>query len=377
MKVVHTLARLLHSGAERQLAGSYELWQAVGVEPVIVGMADGEHPYAETLEAAGYPVFTIPAARSRRGLIALRRLLRQIEPDVVHIGAESAFDVVALAAVSCPSVRGVVRTVHNNFRYPRAVRFRRRVRSSVARHLGVVWVSISGEVASTELEFSKNPTRIVEGFIDVDSLVSGSIPEEGRRIRAELGIDPSAFVVGMIGNCSGVKNHELVAEALSTVAKPLRLLHIGHPDGAQRAETAAWERVPTRHAVVHLGARDDIPALLASCDISVLPSLYEGLPNVAIESLCAGVPLIGADTLGFQWLRDVPHARLVPHDAKRWATAIDAAANEPIEVRADALAAVRDRFRPKRAIDEYRAIYDLAIDGRLIFRKAAGRSSVR
>jgi len=376
VKVAHTLARLLHSGAERQFACSYELWQAAGIELTIIGMADGEHPYAGTLEAAGYPVFTLPPARSRRGLIALRRVLRQIEPDVVHIGAESAFDAVALVAVSCPSVRGVVRTVRSHFCYPGSLRFRRRIRSSFTRHLGVVWVSVSDEVASTELQYSKNPTRVVEGFVDMDYLVSRSIPEEGRRIRAELGIDPSAFVVGLIGNCGGAKNHELVAEALPAVAIPLQMLHVGHPDGARRIETAAWERVPARHRVHHLGARDDIPALLDACNMTLLPSLYEGLSNVAIESLGAGVPLIGADTLGFQWLRSVPHARLVLHDAKQWAEAIDAAANDPIEVRAEAVAAVRDRFQPKRAIDEYRAIYDLAVDGRLILRKATGRSPV-
>ena len=376
MKVLHVLERLMHSGAECQLACSSKQWQDAGIESMIVGMADGEQPYAETLEAVGYPVFTLPSARSRRGLIALRRLLRQIKPNVVHIGVESAFDAVALVAVSCPSVRGVVRTVHSHHRYQGSLRSRRRLRSSFTRHLGVVWVSVSDEVASTELEYSKNPTRVVEGFVDVNSLVSRATFREGRRIRAELGIDPSAFVVGLIGNCGGAKNHELIAESLPGVTTPLHILHIGHPEGAPQIETAAWKRVPTRHTVHHLGARDDVPALLASCDITLLPSLYEGLSNVAIESLGAGVPLIGADTLGLQWLRSVPHARLVPHDAKRWVAAIDAAANNPIEVRTDALTAVRDRFRPERAIDEYRVIYDLAIDGRLILRKATERSPV-
>jgi glycosyltransferase involved in cell wall biosynthesis len=374
MKVVHILSNLSHSGAERQFACTYALWREAGIEPTIVGMADGEHPFAETLAAVGYPVFTLPPARTRQGMIALRRLLQQIRPEVVHIGAESAFDAVALVAISCSSVKGVVRTVHSHFRYPGWVRPRRKLRSLVTRHLGVVWVSVSNEVAATELEYSKNPTRVVEGFVDIDSLLRQATPEGGRRIHTELGIDSSAFVVGLIGNCGSPKNHELVAEALTEISEPLQLLHIGHRDHASQVEKAAWERVPARHTVHHLGARDDIPALLASCDLTLLPSLYEGLPNVAIESLCAGVPLIGADTLGFQWLRSVPHARCIPHNPKRWAEAVDAAVDSPIEVRVDALAAVRDRFRPARAVDEYRAIYEKAIDGRLVLRKATRRA---
>lgn len=46
-----------------------------------------------------------------------------------------------------------------------------------------------------------------------------------------------------------------------------------------------------------LGRRSDVPEILVSCDIAVLPSLAEGLPNAVLEYLAAGLPVI-ATALG-------------------------------------------------------------------------------
>ena len=62
-----------------------------------------------------------------------------------------------------------------------------------------------------------------------------------------------------------------------------------------------------------LGRRRDVPAILACCDIAVLPSLAEGLPNAVLEYLAAGLSVV-ATALGgnIEIIQDGATGLLVP-----------------------------------------------------------------
>ena len=47
-----------------------------------------------------------------------------------------------------------------------------------------------------------------------------------------------------------------------------------------------------------MGQRDDIPRLLSAFDIFILTSLWEGLPNVIMEAMCARLPVVATDVGG-------------------------------------------------------------------------------
>src|SRR5437868_6695658 len=92
LRVVHVLAALRPSGAERMLQCSRQLWQHYGIEPVVVGLSDEAHPFAAALRTAGYETAVVSrSGRSLAGFAALRRTLTDLAPSVVHVHNESMF----------------------------------------------------------------------------------------------------------------------------------------------------------------------------------------------------------------------------------------------------------------------------------------------
>lgn len=118
--------------------------------------------------------------------------------------------------------------------------------------------------------------------------------------RSELGLPTDAPVVGNVGRLRREKGHAILLKAAAQVvaARPdTRFVIIG--DGElrdllrrQAAESGLGE------AVIFAGARTDVERLYRAFDLFVLPSLWEGLSTVILESMASGVPVIGTDIPG-------------------------------------------------------------------------------
>jgi glycosyltransferase involved in cell wall biosynthesis len=92
------------------------------------------------------------------------------------------------------------------------------------------------------------------------------------------------------------KNHDVFLRAatrLRTLFPNLECLLVG--DGPLRGELEHQAKtLGLMDNVVFLGERQDIPAVLASLDVSVIPSSSESLSNTILESMAAGVPVIAS-----------------------------------------------------------------------------------
>ncbi len=109
--------------------------------------------------------------------------------------------------------------------------------------------------------------------------------------------EPNVVRIGMISRMNHpVKRHDLflrVAARLAHRFPQLQFVLVG--DGPLRAGLEGLvARLELTDRVHFLGERRDIPAVLASLDITVLPSSSESLSNVILESMAAGVPVVAA-----------------------------------------------------------------------------------
>ena len=132
--------------------------------------------------------------------------------------------------------------------------------------------------------------------------IAGDWPDSGRRAqaRAAFGIDsPGRPVVAAVGRLSTAKRYAdaLTAFAAGAAQTDAVLLIIG--DGPNRADLEEHAAALGLGAGVRfLGWRDDVRELLWGCDVLIHPSTTEGLPNVVLEAMAAGVAVIATDAGG-------------------------------------------------------------------------------
>lgn len=139
------------------------------------------------------------------------------------------------------------------------------------------------------------------------------------------------------------KGHGDLIAAAGIVASSLpgvRFAFIG--DGPSRAEIMSRiEAQGLTGVVLLLGARDDIPDILAASDVFALSSLQEGLPVAVLEAAAAGCPIVATDVGGVpEIIRDGTTGLLVrPGDPQAMADAILALLGAPHRARELAAAA--------------------------------------
>lgn len=165
----------------------------------------------------------------------------------------------------------------------------------------------------------------------------------------------------------GLAEYAVAIKALRLEGRNLRFLLAGLPDrGNPAAVLESTLRTWVRDGLMEwLGHVDDMPTLLASVDVVVLPSYREGLPKTLIEGAACALPIVTTDVPGCREV--VTHevdGLLVPaKDASALAQAIARLQDDPAlaqrlgtAARQKALAQFDERIVNKRTLEVYREL---------------------
>jgi glycosyltransferase involved in cell wall biosynthesis len=188
--------------------------------------------------------------------------------------------------------------------------------------------------------------------------------ERGGPIRREFGIPDDAPILLVLSRLNALKGIPYLLEAMPSILAKFpktRLLIVG--DGAQRETLERQsESLGLKRAIIFTGFRLDVPNLLRETSISVLPSLSEGLSNVLIESMAAGIPTVATMVGGnFEVIRDGVTGFLVPpKSSSELSRAILLLLNDP-EMAENmgkvGILHIRQRFSIDRALHETEQLY--------------------
>lgn len=221
----------------------------------------------------------------------LRRLIRELRPDVLHAhGFPASF----MAAVSPVGDGERIYTHHYERARPSSIERRAltvmfnryQALTTPADHLTQQMNSFFPDVKEA---FETLHIGIDEGFFSA----------QPNLMWREALADSTRLAV-CVGRLVPSKNQRLIVDALAGIAVPdrpdLMILIVGEgPDEAVLKAAVAEAQLESHIRFVGQLQRDDLPGLLAAADFGVFPSLTEGSSIAGAEMLAAGLPILALD----------------------------------------------------------------------------------
>ena len=358
---------LAQGGAERSLVEMLGPLRDSGVEPVVVCLQRSAVGFEDEVDCSGFDLRFLSARRLPGRVVEMRRLIRELEPALVHT---TLFDSDLVGRLAAAGLRTPVVTTLANTTYEKEriegdanlskwkVEIVRFVDGMTARHLTDHFHAVSHAVKESSvraLGIEPDLVTVVHRGRDIGRLGSR---DEARRaqVRAGLGIGDDVFLVLNVGRHEFQKNQVGLIRALRVVAAEhahVRLLIAGREGNATEALESEIVSEQMDSKVTLLGHRSDIPDLLAAADLFVFPSLWEGLGGAVLEALGAGIPIVASDLPAIrEVLVDGGNGILVePGDVPALAAAVERMITDS-EMRDALVGNNRDRFIEMFGIEE-------------------------
>jgi teichuronic acid biosynthesis glycosyltransferase TuaC len=283
----------------------------------------------EYLQYPALPLITRPLNGYNCGRTLLRRL-RDYRPDLVigyDVYPEGFAAVAAAQELKIPSIVGALGSdVLRNRGY-----FVGKLTSQTLRkatHVLTVSDNLRERVISSGVPAER--CRTIHNGCDFTIFK----PSDREAARAELNIDPAAEIILFVGRLVSLKGLRELFEATATLTASrsrVNLVCIGEGPMDQELRRRASRPDLDGHVTFSSGANaHEIARWLAASNVFCLPSHSEGCPNVVIEALSCGLPVVASNVGGIPELLNSRCGILVPpKDAQQLARGLDRALDCP------------------------------------------------
>ena len=283
-----------------------------------------------------YPIRSLPSLRTLWQQVRLARYLRAHRVRIVHSFGFYA-NVFAIPAARLAGVEVVVASIRDTGDHLTGLQ--KSMQKWACRAADHVLVNARAVAALLGAQgYGLARLSVIHNGIDV-SRFGQRLPTGN--LRAELGLPATAPLVAVFSRLNRLKGIEYFLQAAASLAarfEQVRFLVVG--DSVSQAYRDELERCAAGlglgQRVLFTGFRSDVPALLAEVSVSVLPSLSEGLSNVVLEAMAAGVPVVATRVGGTpEMVEDGLTGLLVPPaNAAALAEAVAALLADPARGRA-------------------------------------------
>lgn len=363
-RIAFCITELDPGGAERALVELVTRLDRGRFSPVVycLGRRPASNPISlvDRLEAAGILVHCFGGRGWRQLPRLATRLVEQMRKDRPELVQTFLFHANVLGAWAAHKA-GVPRVVTGIRVAERRAKWHlwlaRWADRYVARH-----VCVSGSVRDFSHDVGRLPVDkllVIPNAVDVDRYKSVKPAD-----RQALCVAPNSKLIACIGRLDHQKGIDWLLEVMRDVQRretKCELLLVGH--GPERASLEREVRRLGLERVRFLGYRSDVPEILAASELVVLPSRWEGMPNVVLEAMAAGRAVVATDVEGVRELlaSDGLQQVVFPRDPRQFGERIvrllgDETLRNSLGVANQARA--REQFSFAATVSAYERLYD-------------------
>ena len=372
IRVAHVITGLATGGAEATLLRLLSHTNRERFDPQVYSLSDISGPIESEIRALRIPVHSLRmrvAVPSPLPVLELSRLLRLQRPDVVQTWMYHADLVGGIAAKMASPRIPVIWGIRHGNPDPQTIKPRTmyvaRMCAKMSPWLPRVIVACGYAARDMHLAIGYDRTRISVIPNGFDVHVFRPDPDARHRIRAELGVSPTAVLIGCVSRFHSDKDPKNFVDAAARLHARLhdvRFVLCGQGLSPMNLELAQWIESARLTGAVHLlGERRDVPQVLTALDVATSPSRTEGFPNAVGEAMACGVPCV-VTNVGDSALLVGKTGRVVPPQdsaalADAWYVLLAEGSERLRALGLEARQRIETTFSVERMIRAYEAVY--------------------
>lgn len=262
--------------------------------------------YRETLLNMGVDIVELqdefihnPIKRHLKGVKLFDKYIKEHPVDTIHFHISNSIDMMYVSVAQKRGVKNRIAHSHNSnatskFKVLMHYTFKTFLKNSPSHYIScstkaAYWLYSKKKVDRGEVVILKN------AIVTKDYLYNEE-RRQGTRQRYDFG---NQFIVGHIGRFNEQKNHRFLIDIFTEFKKlkeNAELVLIGEGDLKDEIKQYVKEK-GVEDSVRFMGNSNEVPNLLSAMDVFLLPSLYEGLPVVLVETQAASLPALVSNTI--------------------------------------------------------------------------------
>lgn len=299
MKVLHIIPSLASGGAEKMLVDIVKEMKKENIEIEVAVLTQKDNFFGNKLSKLNIPIHYGPTEKvySIKNIFFLSKLVRNNNYDIIHthLFAPQLFVPIALKIGNNKDIK-LITTEHSTHNRRRD----KKIFFQLDRWMYRQYDSIIAITNGTKNELfgylpeTYNKTIVINNGIDINQY---RYAKPLKSLKEDYQIPKENKLVLMVAAMREQKDHETLIRASKLLPDDFTVIFVG--DGERFQKVKEYANLYGKN-IVFLGKRSDVPSIMASSDIFVLSSKWEGFGLVVVEAAASGLPVVASDVDGLR-----------------------------------------------------------------------------